>query len=210
MQPIEFPVMGIAVIGVVVFGFSRLMLTLTKSASVVAFIGIAALILLVAGAMAGFKRIGGGVIIATLMLGGIIAVTVGVVSAVHGERAFEQHNVDEGKSTQSVADTANIVGRVELKDSGLQPVSIAFPRAIQASLTFTNLTSGERRLVVTGDNEVNAQGQTTNVPHLYKTPFVKDGQTEFVTVRITKPGSYPYYTEAADGSDRLEGTIVVS
>ena len=57
---------GILAAGLVVFGFSRVMLSLTKTASVVAFVVVAVSVVVVAGVIAGAKRIGGEVIIAAL------------------------------------------------------------------------------------------------------------------------------------------------
>ena len=44
MQPFEFPILGALAVGLVVFGFSRVMLSLTKNAAVVVFIVVARLV----------------------------------------------------------------------------------------------------------------------------------------------------------------------
>jgi len=233
MQPFEFPVLGILAAALVVFGFSRVMLSLTKTASVVAFVAVAVAVLVVAGVIAGAKRIGGEVIIAALMVGGIIILTAGVIGAVHGERGIEAHSADEGKGGETVANTANIVARLRLTADSLEPDILGIPRSIPASVTFTNDRDAEYRLVVevtdvispsTGELEATTTSAApattvagaTTVPGTeagetkFTTPFVKDGQTVFLTFQIDKPGTYAYYAEPKDGGERVEGSIVVS
>ena len=199
MQPFEFPVLGILAAGLVVFGFSRVMLSLTKTASVVAFVVVAGSVVVVAGVIAGAKRIGGEVIIAALMVGGIIVLTAGVIGAVHGERGFETHDADKGKGGESVANTANIVARFHLTADGARAdASSTFPRSVPASVTFTNTRSEEYRLVVdvtdvisTSTGELTRRRRaassttvagTEAAERRSMTPFVKDGQTVFLAV----------------------------
>lgn len=210
MHPFEFPVLGLLGAGLIVFGFSRLMLTLTKNASVVVFILVAVAVLVIAGIMAGTKRIGGEVILATLMVGGIIVLTAGVISAVYGERGFEQHAPDAGHSGETVANTADIVARFQLSGDQLVPGVVHIPRAVPTSVTFTNNNSEKYRLVVEGDDVVSTSGEKTTEKKRFATPFVAGGQTTFLTFQIDTPGAYAYYAEPEGGGARVEGTIEVS
>ena len=110
MHPIEFPVLGAIAVGLVIFGFSRVMLTVNKNAAVVIFIVVAGLILVVASLFAGLRRVGGDVLVGTLMVGGIIVLTAGVISFVQGERGFHEPE-GEGANTESVADVASVAAR---------------------------------------------------------------------------------------------------
>ena len=148
MQPFEFPVLGILAAGLVVFGFSRVMLSLTKTASVVAFVVVAVSVVVVAGVIAGAKRIGGEVIIAALMVGGIIVLTAGVIGAVHGERGIETHDADKGKGGESVANTANIVARFHLTADGLEPTQVNVPRSVRRASRSRTPGARQYRLVV--------------------------------------------------------------
>ena len=76
----------------------------------VAFVLVAVLVLVAAGILAGVrKRIGGEVIVAALMVGGIIASPRASSAPSTASGASSEHEADTGKGTESVADTANIV-----------------------------------------------------------------------------------------------------
>jgi hypothetical protein len=209
IQPIEFPVLGLAAAGLVVFGFSRVMLSLTTNAAVVAFVVVAGLVLVVASLLAGVRRIGGSVVVATLMVGGIIVLTAGVIGAIQGERGFHEHE-GEGANTETVADKASLVADFELDDGELSPTVVAVPRAVPASITFTNLDSEKRRFVLDLGPVLDEDGQPTDERQEVATGFVEDGQQGFLTFRIDLPGTYPFHVEGEEGSDRIEGTFEVS
>ena len=209
MHPIEFPILGALGAGLVVFAFSQVMLTLDKNAAVVVFIVVAALILVVAGILAGARTIGSSVIVATLMVGGIIALTAGTIGAIRGSRDFHAHE-GEGANTESVADVANMAARVTLSNGTLSPDTINLARAQPANLTFTNSGGPPRRLVVEAEDLLDSNGEPNGSKVTYATALSEDGQTVFLTFQINLPGSYSFFTEAEDGTDRIEGTIVVA
>ena len=209
MHPIEFPVLGAIAVGLVIFGFSRVMLTVNKNAAVVIFILVAGLILLAASLFAGLRRVGGDVLVGTLMVGGIIVLTAGVISFVQGERGFHEPE-GEGANTETVADVASVAARLELTNSGLSSTELTLPRATQVSITFNNSLSGPRRLVLEEAEGLVCAGQTSEEPQSCESGFVEDGQTTFLTFQYTLPGTYVFVTEGADDTDRIEGTVVVA
>lgn len=209
MHPIEFPVLGTLAVGLVIIGFSRVMLTLTKSGAVVLFIVLAALILVVAAVLAGARSIGPSVIVATLMVGGIIVLTAGTISAIRGSRGFEPHQ-GEGAKTETVANEANVAAKVRLDHGVLTPEAISLARAQPANLVFTNVGGPPRRLVVEAEDIIDSNGQPNGSKRTYATSLAEDGQQVFLTFQINLPGTYSYFTEAKDGSDRVEGTITVA
>ena len=77
------------------------------------------------------------------------------------------------------------------------------PRAVPASVTFTNNKDEEYRLVVEADDVVSTSGEPDDREDaVLPPPFVKDGQTVFLTFQIDKPGTYAYYAEPKAGGDR--------
>jgi hypothetical protein len=199
MQPIEFPVLGALAVGLVIFGFSRVMLAVSKNASIVLFIVIAGLVLAVAAVFAGLRRIGGEVLIGTLLVGGIIVLTAGVIGAVRGERDFHAPE-GEGANTESVANIASIAARFELDERGLSPTNV----------TFTHQGGGPRQLVLEPAEGLVCADVVSEEPEECASAFVEDGQTTFLTFQYNLPGTYTFVTQGADGTDRIEGTIVVS
>ncbi len=208
MNPIEFPVMGALVIGLVVFGFSRVMLSLNRNAAVVVFISVAALIVIVAALFSGLRRIGLNVIVGVLMAAGSLVLAAGVITAVHGSRGFEPH--EGGTNSNTVADKASLAGQFILHGNTLEPSeNVNVPRSVTASVTFTNQGGRPAKLVVVGPDVLDSNGKPTGKKTTFETALAGDGQTRFLTVRITTPGVYPMHVDAADGSTIVDGTVTV-
>jgi hypothetical protein len=92
MFPVEIPVIGLIIVGVVLLAFSRVLLALPKSGSTVAAIAVAASILLVAVVVATRPRISSTVLTVLLVLGAVALLGGGIVGAVAGERDIEEHH----------------------------------------------------------------------------------------------------------------------
>jgi len=91
MYPVEIPVLGLIIVGVVLLAFSRVLLALPKAGSTVAAILVAATILLVAVLVATRPRISSTVLTAVLVLGAVALLGGGIVGAVAGEREVDEH-----------------------------------------------------------------------------------------------------------------------
>ncbi|MGI9644046.1 MAG: hypothetical protein ACR2O6_01890 [Ilumatobacteraceae bacterium] len=169
----EFPLLGAIGIGIIVYAFSRIMLWLSKTNTVVAFSVVAGVVLIFAFLSALRPSIKSGVVgtLAGLVAIGIVA--GGAAAGVDGERDIHVHETagelaleglcenpeeteaDENAS-QTVANTANLAARVTLDDDGLtatvvgsngDPVDpVVFPRSNPSNILFTNRTSEPRRL----------------------------------------------------------------
>jgi hypothetical protein len=99
INPIEVPVAGALIIGFVVFGISRVLLTLPKVASVWVTIGFAALIFVTAIALASVPRLTKPLLASVMVVGALAILVGGVVSAGRGERQFEQHETPPTPTT---------------------------------------------------------------------------------------------------------------
>jgi hypothetical protein len=95
MYPIEIPVIGLIVVGLVLLAFSRVLLALPKAGSTVAAIAVATVILAVAVLVATRPRVSSTVLTVVLVLGAVALLGGGVVGAVAGEREIEEHGTEE-------------------------------------------------------------------------------------------------------------------
>jgi lysylphosphatidylglycerol synthetase-like protein (DUF2156 family) len=95
MYPIEIPVLGLIIVGVVLVAFSRVLLALPKTGSTVVAIAVAASILLVAALVATRPRVSSAVLTGVLVLAAVALLAGGIVGAVAGERDIEEHKAEE-------------------------------------------------------------------------------------------------------------------
>jgi hypothetical protein len=173
---LEFPLLGAIGVGIVVYAFSRIMLWLSKTNTVVAFAVVAFLVLVVAFLFAYRPTIktGGFVALSSLAVVGIVA--GGAAAGIDGQREIHPHEtveelglegfcespeefeVDENAS-QTVAAKSNVAARITLTDAGelvaTVPGSdgrfiapITFPRSNPSNVIFINESSEARRLTL--------------------------------------------------------------
>jgi hypothetical protein len=118
MNPIEVPVAGVLIVGFVVFGISRVLLTVDKAASVWLTIGFASAIFVMAVVLAAAPRLAKPVLGTVLVLGALAVLAGGVIGAARGEREFEEHHGGEevgvvppsGESVESSEETGEESG----------------------------------------------------------------------------------------------------
>ena len=174
LNPIEFPVLAALGLGVVIFAFSRIMLTVDKSTGAVLFIVVGTLVL-VAGTLfaikPNMKRSVGSAICA---LGAIGIIAGGVASAVSGEREELVLAAEEGHFThkecgpeeskyfdklkeETLSLRSSVSATIIYQDGELianiqglnkPQKSITVPRSNATNIIFRNATEGEFRLVV--------------------------------------------------------------
>ena len=177
-NPLEFPVGAAVGIGIIVYAFSRVMLWLSKTNTVIAFAVIGSIILAFAFLIAyrpslRSKATAGlvGVAVVALLAGGVAA-------GVDGEREIHEHETTAGleeegeeicespeefeadeKASQSVAASANVAAEITLTDEGELtfevpgPVesgatALSLPRSNPNNVIFINESSEHRRLSV--------------------------------------------------------------
>jgi hypothetical protein len=172
-NPLELPVLGAIGLGVIIFAFSRVMLSLTKSGTVVAFAVVAALVLVGGFLLATRPRISAGTVAGVCSVALVALVVGGIVAGVGGERDIHVHETtgelaerggcgvepteaDENAS-QTVAAKSNVAAAIVLSEDGElsfdqpggvhgQAQSLTLPRATTNNIIFRNDSSEERRL----------------------------------------------------------------
>jgi hypothetical protein len=85
-NPLEYPIGGAIAIGVIVYAFSRVMLWLSKTNTVVAFSVLAGVVLLAAFTIAHRPNIKAGAVGGVMAVGAIAVVAAGAVAGIDGER----------------------------------------------------------------------------------------------------------------------------
>lgn len=173
---LEFPLLGAIGVGIVVYAFSRIMLWLSKTNTVVAFTVVATLVLIVAFLFAYRPSVktGGVVAVGSLAVVGIIA--GGVAAGLDGEREIHPHETVEElapegicaspeefefdeNASQTVSIKSNVAARIKLTAEGelvatvpgssgqfIDPIN--FPRSNPSNIIFSNESSEPRRLTL--------------------------------------------------------------
>jgi hypothetical protein len=85
-NPLEYPIGGAVAIGIIVYGFSRVMLWLSKTNTVVAFAVLAMVVVAIAFALSFRRKIKTGAIGGMIALGAVAVVTAGAFAGIDGER----------------------------------------------------------------------------------------------------------------------------
>jgi len=206
-NPLEMPVLATIFAAIVILGFSRVMLALTKVGTVVAFSVIAAVVLLVAFLMASKSGL------ASRTVGGVVAIGItaliagGAVAAVSGER--DMHVIEttaalaeaggcgtepseaDKKASQTVAAKSNQAATVTLTAQGSLSVSVpgftdssrsvTLPRSNPNNVLFRNESDHERRLVINVGPSGDMESKTLC------TALVEPGAVQLLTVIFDKP-----------------------
>lgn len=172
-NPLEYPLLGAVAVGIIAFAFSRIMLWLSKTNTVYAFVILATLIALIAFFFAFRPSVKRGAISAVLGLGAVAIVASGTAAGVDGERDIHVHETTttaavEGlcaspekgefdeKASQTVGSksstyTITLTASDELEFDVPGPVEVgavamALPRSNPNNIVFRNNSDEERRL----------------------------------------------------------------
>lgn len=215
MQPIEFPVLAVVVIGFIVFFFSRIMLSIPKMGAVWLFVGLASVILVVA-VILGYRKTPASKQAASgaLVVGAIAVMVLGVVGINQGQRELHHESVEELKpedANQDVSDVASVFAILTFSNGQLDTTELHMPRSLPATLVFENHDSGVRELVVHGGTETTTDEQGTEVQRdvEWRSGPVENDKEGSVIVKFTLPGEYDYEVVAEDGGQEAKGVIVV-
>ena len=223
LHPLEFPILGALSVGIVIFGFSRIMLAIPKNAAVGVFIGLGALVLVIAVVLSTPRRVSGAVLSSVLLLGGIGVLTAGVVGASTGERDELHNHVEETgpekQTSNAVADKASVAAAVTVDASGMTPTELSLPRSTSLNLLFTNNDVVPRQLVVEageqpklqpdGQPATDANGTPITVPIEFQSDYIGNGKAAVLTVKMPKPGTFTFKTQTGDDLGVIEGKVVV-
>ncbi|MFM9003372.1 MAG: hypothetical protein ACKOKA_07130 [Acidimicrobiaceae bacterium] len=238
LNPIEFPVLAAVGLGVVIFAFSRIMLTVEKSTGAILFI-VAGALVLVAGSLFAMKpNMKRSVGAAICVLGALGIVAGGVAGAVSGEReelveaAAEGHfshpecGPEESKYFDKLAEgtlslRSSVLATVVYQDGELlanvQGVnapqkSITVARSNPTNIIFRNATDGEFRLVAHLGGDKAAKSESGDKSHKNETctQLVAPGAEQILTLNISKPSSAEnvYYLHIAGAEDKKIEMVV--
>ena len=94
VEPLRLPVLALVLVGIMVIGFSRVLLTVsTKTQSVVVF-GVLAVVVLVGSIAIALKpRLSKTTTVLVLFILGLVIIGGGIIGAVNGPREFEHHEI---------------------------------------------------------------------------------------------------------------------
>jgi len=115
MYPIEIPVAGALIVAVVVLGYSRVFLAVSKLGAVWIALAIAATIFAVGAALSFRPRIRTDLVAGLLAAAAVVTIGAGIFGAVAGEREFEVHGEEHGEAEHGAE--AEEGGESESQDS---------------------------------------------------------------------------------------------
>jgi hypothetical protein len=177
-NPLEFPLAAAIGIGVVIFAFSRVMLWLSKTNTVVAFSVMGTIIIVIAFLVASRPKLSTKAVAVVMGVGALGLVAGGAVAGLSGERDIEPHETTQGlnnegvdictspeefeadeKASQSVAALAAVAATITLDDEGQLTYTlngppppgapgIDLPRSNPSNVVFQNESDEKRRLSV--------------------------------------------------------------
>ncbi len=214
IDPLELPVAGAIVFGVVAYSFSRVMLGLpSKSSTVVAFSIIAALVLGIGAVVAMKRGASKTALTGTFGLATVALIAGGTVAGLNGEREIEEHHTtgyiaERGEcgteeteadehASQTVAGKSNVAAEVTFDGSSLQWTAPGFvpgvdvgpltlPRSNPSNVMFRNDSADEARLVIDMHPRLDEDGNPTG-PERICTALVKEGGVQFLTLKFDLP-----------------------
>ncbi len=215
-NPLEFPLAAAIGIGIIVYAFSRIMLWLSKTNTVVAFAVLGILIISVAFLIAYRPGLKSRAAVGVMAVAVLALVAGGAAAGLDGEREIEQHETTEGlteegveiclsteafeadeNASQSVAASANVAAEITLTDAGVFDLDVVgpladgtdvvtLPRSNPNNVIFINESDEERRLSV--DLTVPpADAAEDEGPLLKCTTLVEPGGRQNITLTIGAP-----------------------
>jgi hypothetical protein len=210
-NPLEFPLAAAIGIGVVIFAFSRVMLWLSKTGTVVAFSVAGTIIIVVAFLLAFRPKVSGKAAAVIVGAGALGLVAGGAAAGLSGEREIKEHETTEGleeegveictspekfeadeKASQSVGATAAVAAIITLGEDGVLTyqlngpsaqgsVGITLPRSNPNNIVFRNNADEERRLSVSLGTDVDEETDDV-VPNYECTALVETGGAQNITL----------------------------
>jgi hypothetical protein len=230
VDPLELPVIGAAGAGVVVFSFSRVMLGLpSKSATVVAFCVVGAIVLAI-GTLVGLKReVSRPTLTGTFGIAAVALVAAGAFAGLNGERETHPHHTmadiaeeDEcgaeeteadDLASQTVAAKSNVAAEVfydgssltyELSGRSTSSAALTLPRSNPNHIMFHNESDGPARLVIEMHPRLDDDDLPLG-PERLCTPLAEEGAVQFLTVHFALPSfaveeGYEFVVPGSDAS----------
>jgi hypothetical protein len=216
-NPLEFPLAGALAIAVIIFSFSRVMLWLSKTGTVIGF-GVLGMIMLVFAFLFAYRPgIKSRAIVSVLAVGAIGVVAAGAAAGADGPREIEEKETTQGlvpegicedpdktpadkKASQRVAATAAVAATVTLNAddtltytlNGPPPAGVSaltLPRSNPNNILFRNETAKPRRLSFDLGTEVVEleDGTEEEIAVQQCTTLVEEGKVQNITVTVPVP-----------------------
>ena len=215
-NPLEFPLAAAIGIGIIVYAFSRIMLWLSKTNTVVFFSIMGAVILGVAFLIAYRPGIKSRAIVGAVGVGVLALVAGGAAAGLDGEREIHEHETTSGlteegeeiclspeefeadeKASQSVGVQVALAAEITLTEAGALDLEVVgpleqgsaaltLPRSNPNNVVFVNESDHERRLSV--DLTVPSADAAEGEGLMYRcTALVKPGGRQNITLTIGAP-----------------------
>jgi hypothetical protein len=231
-HPAEFPVLAALVMIVVVYSFSRIMLFLSKEAGPVMFGAIAVLVLAGGFLFAYRPRIDNRVLATVGAAAMLLLVAGGVAAALAGEREIRHEETTatlaaEGRcataeeteadhnASQTVAAKANVAAEITLNADGTlvaeplgatadtPPDQLVVSRSTESNFLFHNETDTPRRLVLDMGTRPVGEDSTQVEPNQLCTALVEEDGSEFLSFRLDELTSadtnYRFFVPGVEG-----------
>ncbi len=208
LHPLEFPILGALGLGVVVYSFSRIMLSVSKEATPWVFLAIGTIIAVGAFLFAGKRKVSRGTILGVCTIGAVALLGAGVASARQGQRTIEAHpttadsavcleggteaEIDDHGS-QDVSAKSNVIANIFLESNNDLNARIAgftdpednfstitVPRSTNVRIRFHNESNSPQRLTA----RLGTFPQESEV--VMCTTAINPGKEAFLTFRIPK------------------------
>ena len=235
IDPLQVPVAASIGAGIVIYAFSRVMLGLpSKSATVVGFSVVAALVLAV-GAVVGLRRnLSKTTMTGAFSMAAIALVAGGAIAGLSGERETPLHETPgdlaaanecgteetkaDKKTSQTVASKSSVTADIiydgsslvaEVQDFTGNYDQLTLPRSNPNNVLFRNRSDGDARLVIELQPAVDDNGVPLG-PERVCTALVKPGGVHFLTVIFQRPSfavDEPFAFTVAGSDARLEVVV---
>jgi hypothetical protein len=223
MHPLEFPVAGLLGGGLIVFGFSRVMIALSKNGAIVVFAVIGVLVMGLAVLLGTRPRVSRGVVGGVLSVSAIVALVAGVAGIGVGERTFHPQESACGQREEvgslTVSAKAGLAATISFTGSELVPDSFVGGRNVVLTVIFKNLGDEDVKFVVHAGEEDKldasgqpvkaADGSSVKVPIEYCTDLVRPDTQAALTMNFIEPGNYDFEAVDEAGASKAKGTVVV-
>ena len=129
LMPIGIPVVGLFAIGALMFFMSRILLAVPEQASTFIALAVAALILALASVVALKPNLSSRTVMTGLVVGGLLMIGGGFVSAAVGQREVEPHGEHGGRASVAIVARNVNFDRKEFELHAHQPAVIRFDNA---------------------------------------------------------------------------------
>ncbi|MCU1345892.1 MAG: hypothetical protein JWL70_2158 [Acidimicrobiia bacterium] len=188
MRPFEFPVLGVIVGFFVVIGFSRVMLALTETASVVVFGVVASAIFAIAILLSLRPQMKRAIVTTVLGIGAVAVFAGGVASATVGEHHVNvETECTKDFGPNAVSNKSALLAEIRLTGNAASLTELVSPYATPVSIRFINKSGGDERFLLTTEDGKAVAKETCPVGN---------EQSALLTLRFARPGVYHYGTEA--------------